>query len=192
MPGPDFRRRSRPPLQLIPASAAMLGGSLGEALESDPPPFSSALEAQQQQQQRVVFLSGMYAAEVFEVIAAYRELGLPEAVFAAAVPKSWGRPLGELVEGASGSERGSSCLAEEWLCGLWATVGRARRIEYMLKRCAPLPPLQTCATTTGRWLSGGGYWLSSRSKRPIEALARAHAAPGVAVLIFLLSDRYYL
>lgn len=76
----------------------MLGGSLGEALEADAPPFSAP--AAPGEQQRVVFLSGMYAAEVFEVIGAYRELGLPEAVFAAAVPKSWGRPLGELVEGA--------------------------------------------------------------------------------------------
>eukprot|EP00887_Chlorella_sp_A99_P001662 scaffold8.g1662.t1 len=46
---------------------------------------------------RVAFLSGMYASEVMEILALFRESGLAPVVYAAAVPNNWGRPLGELV-----------------------------------------------------------------------------------------------
>jgi hypothetical protein len=84
-------------LQLIPCTAAMLGGSLGEALEAAPPPPH---EPPRLGARRVLFLSGMYAAEVMEVVAAVRASpALPEGVvFAAAVPRSWGRVVVELVE----------------------------------------------------------------------------------------------
>ncbi|EFJ48983.1 hypothetical protein VOLCADRAFT_90363 [Volvox carteri f. nagariensis] len=47
---------------------------------------------------RTVFLSGMIGAEVVEVIAAYREAGMPPTVWAAAVPNNYTRVVRELVE----------------------------------------------------------------------------------------------
>ena len=47
---------------------------------------------------RTVILSGMYASEVQEVIAAYRETTLPPAVFAAFVPKNAEKRICDLVE----------------------------------------------------------------------------------------------
>ena len=83
-------------VQLVPCTSTLLDGTLGEALSMDPlpahePPISEGT-------QRVVFLSGMYASEVIEVVAALRESDLPECAFAAAVPRSWGRQLRELVD----------------------------------------------------------------------------------------------
>jgi hypothetical protein len=60
------------PLQVVPASAAAMGGSLGAALEVEPVP---AFEQAPLGTRRVCFLSGMYAAEVMETISAYREIG---------------------------------------------------------------------------------------------------------------------
>lgn len=55
-----------------------------------------------QQQTKVVFLSGMYSSEVVEVVGAVKSLRLGDCAFAAAVPKSWNRNLGELVEDVCG------------------------------------------------------------------------------------------
>ncbi|KAI7836364.1 hypothetical protein COHA_009757 [Chlorella ohadii] len=82
-------------VKLVPASVSMLEGSLGAALEREPVP---AFEQAPLGTRRVVFLSGMYAAEVMETISAFREAGLPETVFAAAVPNNWERVVGELVQ----------------------------------------------------------------------------------------------
>ncbi|KXZ46054.1 hypothetical protein GPECTOR_47g329 [Gonium pectorale] len=46
---------------------------------------------------RTVFLSGMVGAEVVEVIAAYKDAGMPPTVWAAAVPNNYGRIVKELV-----------------------------------------------------------------------------------------------
>ena len=54
------------------------------------------------QQTKVVFLSGMYSSEVVEVVGAVKSLELGDCAFAAAVPKSWNRNLGELVEDVCG------------------------------------------------------------------------------------------
>ncbi|GAB4813709.1 hypothetical protein N2152v2_000755 [Parachlorella kessleri] len=80
-------------IKLVPCSRAMLGGTLGEALSSQP----GRHEQLPQGTQRVIFLSGMYAMEVMEIIALYREAGMPEPVFAAAVPKNWDKNLRDLV-----------------------------------------------------------------------------------------------
>lgn len=82
-------------VQLVPCTAKMLHGTLGEALSAYPAPPHEAPTPLGVQ--KVVFLSGMYASEVIEVVAALRESELPECAFAAAVPRSWGRLLGELV-----------------------------------------------------------------------------------------------
>ena len=71
MPFPT-QPRSPPLLQVVPASAAAMGGSLGAALEVEPVP---AFEQAPLGTRRVCFLSGMYAAEVMETISAYRETG---------------------------------------------------------------------------------------------------------------------
>jgi hypothetical protein len=73
-----------PPLQVVPASAAAMGGSLGAALEAEPVP---AFEQAPLGTRRVCFLSGMYAAEVMETISAYREIG--EAPAEVAISLRW-------------------------------------------------------------------------------------------------------
>ncbi|GLI63778.1 hypothetical protein VaNZ11_006859 [Volvox africanus] len=47
---------------------------------------------------RTVFLSGMVGAEVVEVIAAYKEAGMPPTVWAAAVPNNYTRLVKDLVD----------------------------------------------------------------------------------------------
>lgn len=47
---------------------------------------------------RTVFLSGMYASEVNEVISAFNESQLPPAVFSALVPKNKDKKIAELVD----------------------------------------------------------------------------------------------
>lgn len=81
-------------VKLVPASAAMLRGTLQQAMETEFPQYSQPPLGTR----RTVFLSGMYGAEVVEVIAAYKDAGLPPTVWAAAVPRNWGRVVGELVE----------------------------------------------------------------------------------------------
>ncbi|KAL4420278.1 hypothetical protein ABPG77_005618 [Micractinium sp. CCAP 211/92] len=82
-------------VKVIPAPTAAMAGSLGAALEMEPvPEFEQAPLGTR----RVCFLSGMYAAEVMETIAAFREAGLPETVFAGAVPNNYDRSLQELVQ----------------------------------------------------------------------------------------------
>ncbi|PSC73792.1 Uncharacterized conserved UCP014543 [Micractinium conductrix] len=81
-------------VKVVPAPASAMASSLGAALELDPVP---AFEQAPLGTRRVCFLSGMYAAEVMETIVAFKEAGLPEAVFAAAVPNNYDRRLGELV-----------------------------------------------------------------------------------------------
>jgi hypothetical protein len=60
------------PAQVVPAPAAALAGTLGAALSLDPPP---PFEPAPLGTRRILFLSGMYAAEVMETIAAFREAG---------------------------------------------------------------------------------------------------------------------
>jgi len=88
-------------VDLVTATAATLAGTLADALQGD----SGALDPSQPHPPppRTVILSGMYSAEVVEVIAAWRadlaETGtVPEPVWAAAVPNNWGRIVSDLVE----------------------------------------------------------------------------------------------
>jgi hypothetical protein len=64
--------------------------------------LSSRNNSDSGQQTKVVFLSGMYSSEVVEVVGAVKSLELGDCAFAAAVPKSWNRNLGELVEDVCG------------------------------------------------------------------------------------------
>lgn len=83
---------------LVPATRGLLGGTLGEALSADPPPDHPGDGEAGPPPQKILFLSGMYASEVVEVVSAVKEApGVPGCAFAAAVPRSWGRELGELV-----------------------------------------------------------------------------------------------
>lgn len=54
---------------------------------------------------RMMLLSGMSSEEVLTVIDEYRETGLPDAMFAAAVPKSIHKTVSELVEEISGDHK---------------------------------------------------------------------------------------
>ncbi len=97
-------------VKLVPCTVKLIKeNTLGEALSLDPPPahenlasyFSSSTSTSSSNSitQKVIFLSGMYASEVIEVVGAVRECDqVPDCAFAAAVPNSWGRKLTELVD----------------------------------------------------------------------------------------------
>lgn len=59
-------------------------------------------QRQPQQQRRMMVLSGMYTSEAMSVIANYREQGLPETVFCAAVPANYNRVITELLDDVYG------------------------------------------------------------------------------------------
>lgn len=80
-------------VKIIPCTRAQLGSSLQQALESEYPVY----EQPPLGTRRTVFLSGMFGAEVVDVIGGYRESGLPQAVWAAAVPNNYKRLVSELV-----------------------------------------------------------------------------------------------
>ena len=64
---------------------------------------------------RAVILSGMSAAEVMGVIGAYRDAGLPETVWAAAVPANFDRKVAALVDDIYGDHAymvSCSCLCQ--------------------------------------------------------------------------------
>ncbi|KAA6423434.1 MAG: hypothetical protein FRX49_06495 [Trebouxia sp. A1-2] len=54
---------------------------------------------------RAVILSGMNAAEIGEIIGAYRDAGLPEPVWAAALAANWDRKISDLVHDIYGDHR---------------------------------------------------------------------------------------
>jgi hypothetical protein len=94
-------------VRLVAATAGTLAGTLRDALEgvapagtsSDPSPVPPSTP-------RAVILSGFYAGEVVDVIGAWREEGgLPEPVWAAAVPNNYDRVVGELVEAVAADDR---------------------------------------------------------------------------------------
>ena len=59
----------------------------------------TSLSISRERELKILFLSGMFASEVIEVVGAVRGCEeVPDCAFAAAVPKSWSRVLGELVE----------------------------------------------------------------------------------------------
>lgn len=55
--------------------------------------------------ERAVILSGMNAAEIGEIIGAYRDAGLPEPVWAAALAANWDRKISDLVHDIYGDHR---------------------------------------------------------------------------------------
>ncbi|KAL6763356.1 hypothetical protein V8C86DRAFT_2499491 [Haematococcus lacustris] len=93
----DFRRlllaMEADMFKVSPCTRAMLAGRLQEALEADCPDWEQLPLGTR----RCIVLSGMFGAEVVDVVAAYRESGLPPCVFAAAVPNNMNRVVGELV-----------------------------------------------------------------------------------------------
>uniref|UniRef100_A0A061QZG0 Transmembrane protein n=1 Tax=Tetraselmis sp. GSL018 TaxID=582737 RepID=A0A061QZG0_9CHLO len=80
-------------VKVLSCTESMLQGSLMEALEKGSTGYTEAVDVQ-----RTVFLSGLYSGEVMEVISAYSETGLPEPVFAAAVPANANAVLRELCD----------------------------------------------------------------------------------------------
>eukprot|EP00195_Chlamydomonas_chlamydogama_P005824 CAMPEP_0202903320 /NCGR_PEP_ID=MMETSP1392-20130828/23881_1 /ASSEMBLY_ACC=CAM_ASM_000868 /TAXON_ID=225041 /ORGANISM="Chlamydomonas chlamydogama, Strain SAG 11-48b" /LENGTH=256 /DNA_ID=CAMNT_0049590443 /DNA_START=161 /DNA_END=933 /DNA_ORIENTATION=- len=80
-------------VKLIPCTKAMLSGTLQQALEAEVPPYQQPPLGTR----RALVLSGMYGSEVVEVVTAYKESGLPPAVFAAAVPRNYSRVVKELL-----------------------------------------------------------------------------------------------
>jgi hypothetical protein len=109
-------------VNLIPCTQELIKEkTLGEALSRNPPPphehpaayfsttttsssgnttsFSGGDSIINTSSQKVIFLSGMYASEVIEVVGALKECDeVPDCAFAAAVPNSWQRRLEELVD----------------------------------------------------------------------------------------------
>lgn len=93
-------------VQLIPCTQTMLQGTLGEAFTTtnntiiDNTQNNTRYEPPAIGTRRVVFLSGMYASEVIEIVGLLRESPyLPSTMaFAAAIPKSWGKNLNELIQ----------------------------------------------------------------------------------------------
>ena len=90
--GADFVR-------VVLATRDMLDGTLGEALEA---PAAAATAKPATGCPRVLFCSGMSGAEVMQVIAALEELALPPCVFAAAVPRSVGKRLADVLDEIAG------------------------------------------------------------------------------------------
>lgn len=80
-------------VKIIPCTRDLMKCTLQEALDSTYPRY----EEPPLGQRRMVIMSGMHAAEVMEVISAYKDSGLPPTVFAAAVPNNYQRVVGELV-----------------------------------------------------------------------------------------------
>lgn len=76
------------------ADGVAMRRSLQSALEEGKPGFQPAPLGTR----RAVILSGMYTAEVVDIVSMYREEGLPPAVFAAAVPRNYGSQVAALVD----------------------------------------------------------------------------------------------
>ncbi|GBF88938.1 hypothetical protein Rsub_01437 [Raphidocelis subcapitata] len=96
---------------LVPAGRAAMAGTLQAALEGgtveyEQPPLG---------QRRAVILSGMYTSEVLEVIAAYKDAGLPPTVFAAAVPNNYTREVADVVD---------SCWKDQMVAQQRASMGK--------------------------------------------------------------------
>lgn len=81
-------------VKIVPCTRAHLDSTLQAALESDYPHYEQPALGQR----RALFMSGMYGSEVVELIAAYKEAGLPPCAFAAAVPNNYQRTVGDLAE----------------------------------------------------------------------------------------------
>lgn len=80
-------------VKLVCCTNRMLEMSLQEAVESD----ATTHEVLPAGVRRAVLLSGMYSGEVMEVIAAYRDAGLPETLWGAAVPKNYSKVMRDLI-----------------------------------------------------------------------------------------------
>jgi len=81
-------------VKVICCGTEQLQGSLQQALEGPTPDVKEPKLGTR----RAIFLSGMSGEEVSEVIGAYNDSGLPETVWAAAVPMNFTRRLEDLVE----------------------------------------------------------------------------------------------
>jgi hypothetical protein len=87
-------------VSVIPCSRSLIKGTLADALNSNGVEY----EAPPLGTRRAVFLSGMYGSEVMEAIGAYREAGLPPAVFGAFVPNNASRIVSDLVQEISAED----------------------------------------------------------------------------------------
>jgi hypothetical protein len=80
---------------VVPASRAMMGGTIRAAVEARPPPPHEPPPIGR----RAVVLSGLYTEELIDVIGAYKDAGLPPTVFSAAVPGNYdNRSIADVVE----------------------------------------------------------------------------------------------
>eukprot|EP00884_Botryococcus_braunii_P008590 jgi/Botrbrau1/17732/Bobra.0166s0152.2 len=88
-------------VKVISCSNKMLEWRLGDALEAPVPPY----EQLKLGTPRAVILSGMYAAEVLEVISCYKDSGLPATMWAGAVPGNWDRKVQTLISDMAKEEK---------------------------------------------------------------------------------------
>ncbi|KAK9813018.1 hypothetical protein WJX72_007622 [[Myrmecia] bisecta] len=88
-------------VKIVSCGRRQLEGSLQEALEGPAPLY----EQPPLGVRRAVILSGMYSAEVLEVIGAYKDTGLTPPVWAAAVPANYTRRLADLVDDIYGDHQ---------------------------------------------------------------------------------------
>lgn len=157
-------------VRLVPGTPLLLAGPLGAALEADPTP---AYEAAPLGTRRVVFMSGMYAAEVMEVIGAMREsgegggagssLGLPLHARSAAPTSLRGRLL----------EAGPGCLAGQCRGGCLdeahqVQLGCSERPAQAPSAACPLP----APTTAGLPEAVFAAAVPNNYGRPVQELVQ--------------------
>ncbi|KAK1307599.1 hypothetical protein QJS10_CPA09g01816 [Acorus calamus] len=98
-------------LKVIHCTEDMITCSLWEAMHSEQPNLEDVKVAQSVP--RVCFLSGLSGEEMMMFIDAYPEIGLEPAVFAALVPNSADKMLGEVIEEIMGDHEMMSAKQSE-------------------------------------------------------------------------------
>ncbi|KAK1260798.1 hypothetical protein QJS04_geneDACA002151 [Acorus gramineus] len=98
-------------LKVIHCTEDMIGCSLWESMHSEQPNLEDVKIAQSVP--RVCFLSGLSGEEMMMFIDAYPEIGLEPAVFAALVPNSADKMLGEVIEEIMGDHEMMSAKQSE-------------------------------------------------------------------------------
>ena len=83
-------------VRLVTCTKAMVKGSLGDALETEQEDASAVTSVFGFE--RMMFFSGMVGGEVMQLIDLWSETGLPQSIFACAVPNNWESKVSDLIE----------------------------------------------------------------------------------------------
>lgn len=100
---------------VVRATEGMLAEPLSAALAGDGAADASLpLDPGTSPVPRALIVSGMYAGELEDTMAGYREAGLPQPLWCAALPSNWeDRPLGQLVLDIAGDAEAMAARARE-------------------------------------------------------------------------------